>query len=148
MNAVFYVLKHINEPVIANPAHFDLAVKLAANCFRQGKKVFILVDNKQDAHRIDECLWQLEADGFVPHNLQGEGPAMGSAVEIGESAPVANRKVIINLAHFVPDFIRRFSEVYDFVPADEKLKKVARGRYKVMRQLGAHMSIEEIEIKY
>jgi DNA polymerase-3 subunit chi len=82
----------------------------------------------------------------VPHNLQGEGPQAGSPVEIGESAPVANRKVIINLANTVPDFIRRFSEVYDFVPADEKLKGVARERYKVMRQLGAHLSTQEIEI--
>ena len=146
MNAVFYVLKQTNEPVNTIPAHFDLAARLAADCFRQGKKVFIFVDNKEDAHLIDEHLWQYEAESFVPHNLQGEGPPAGSPVEIGESAPVANRKVIINLAKFVPDFIRRFSEVHDFVPADEQLKGVARERYKVMRQLGAHLSTQEIEI--
>ena len=105
MNAVFYVLKQTNEPVNTIPAHFDLAARLAADCFRQGKKVFIFVDNKEDAHLIDEHLWQYEADSFVPHNLQGEGPQAGSPVEIGESAPVANRKVIINMEPCRPHLV-------------------------------------------
>lgn len=42
MNAVFYVLKQLNEPVNSIPAHFDLAARLAADCYRQGKKYLFL----------------------------------------------------------------------------------------------------------
>ena len=71
MNAIFYVQKQENEPDSPIAAHFDLAAKIAADCYRQGQRVFIYTENKTDAHLIDEYLWQFEANSFVPHNLQG-----------------------------------------------------------------------------
>ena len=145
MNAVFYVQKQENEPDNPIPAHFDLAARIAADFYRQGQRVFIYTDNKSDAHLIDEHLWGFEADSFVPHNLQGEGPAMGAPVEIGDSTPVGNRKILINLAQTVPDFIRRFNQVFDFVPLQTEQKQAARERYKQLRQLGANMTTRDIE---
>ncbi|ATC93632.1 DNA polymerase III subunit chi [Pseudoalteromonas tunicata] len=145
MNAIFYVQKQENEPDSPIAAHFDLAAKIAADCYRQGQRVFIYTENKTDAHLIDEYLWQFEANSFVPHNLQGEGPHNGAPVEIGDSTPVGNRKILINLALHVPDFIRRFNQVYDFVPFQEEQKQAARERYKQLRQLGANISTIDIE---
>ncbi|SFD77683.1 DNA polymerase III subunit chi [Pseudoalteromonas denitrificans] len=152
MNAIFYVLKHINEQDEAEldksiPAHFDLAARLAADQFRLGKRVFIYTNGTTDSHVIDEYLWSFEANSFVPHNLQGEGPANGAPVEIGHSTPVGNRKVLINLATNVPDFINRFNQVFDFVPDDQMLKQAARDRYKYLRQMGVNMTTQDIETK-
>ena len=109
MNAIFYVLKQQDEPDNHLPAHFDLAAKLAAEQYRHGQRIFIYTDNQQDAHLIDEHLWGFDPNSFVPHNLQGEGPEHGAPVEIGWSAPVGARKILINLATKVPDFINRFN---------------------------------------
>ena len=79
---------------------------------------------------IDETIWTFEPDGFVPHNLQGEGPKGGAPVEIGTTPPVGNRKVLINLANHLPDFIRRFQQVFDFVPVEPVAKQAARERFK------------------
>jgi len=150
MNAIFYVLKQNEEQDKTDlethiPAHFDLAARLAADQFRQGKRIFIYTNDKDDSHLIDEHLWSFEADSFVPHNLQGEGPANGAPVEIGDSTPVGNRRILINLATKVPDFINRFNQVFDFVPSDTNLKQAARERYKYLRQMGVNISTQDIE---
>ena len=150
MDAIFYVLKQNTEQDEAElethiPAHFNLAAHLAADQFRQGKRIFIYTNDKNDAHLIDEYLWLFEANSFVPHNLQGEGPVNGAPVEIGDSTPVGNRRILINLATKVPDFINRFNQVFDFVPSDSNLKQAARERYKYLRQMGVNISTQDIE---
>jgi DNA polymerase III subunit chi len=145
INALFYVLKHANEPGTKILAHFDLAAKTAAAQYRAGQRVFIYVNSLDDAHVIDEHIWNSDPDSFVPHNLQGEGPKGGAAVEIGQTPPVGRRSVIINLANKLPDFIRRFNQVYDFVPSEQDAKQAARERFKQLRQIGANITTQEIE---
>ena len=144
MHALFYLLEHLDEPDSDIPAHFDLGARLASEHYRQGKRVFIYVDNREDAHLIDQHLWAFEADSFVPHNLQGEGPHSGAPVEIGQTPPVSKRSVLINLATTVPDFIRRFEQVFDFVPADDKRKQLARQRYKQLRDMGVQLATKKV----
>ncbi|WP_440054076.1 DNA polymerase III subunit chi [Pseudoalteromonas sp. T1lg65] len=145
IKARFYVLKHNDEPAANIPAHFDLAAQTAASLYREGHRIFIYVDNIQDAQLIDEHLWCFDAERFVPHNLQGEGPKGGAPVEIGEMPPVARRPILINLAKVIPDFIRRFEQVYDFVPVEASAKQAARERFKQLRNIGATISTEDFE---
>lgn len=145
MQALFYVLTQANEPSSHLPAHFDLGAKLAAQQYRAGKRVFIYIDNQQDAHLIDQHLWEFDADSFVPHNLQGEGPRAGAPVEIGNMPPVAQRSVLINLATALPDFIRRFEQVFDFVPLDETAKQAGRERFKQLKALGVQPQTQQID---
>jgi len=132
----FYILSHADEPGRPVPAHFALACQLAQQHYRQKVRVFILTDDQQQANIIDEYLWQLEPESFVPHNLMGEGPAYGAPVEIGWQPPRTSRQLLINLSAGTPAFANRFKEVIDFVPIDEQLKAQARARYKQYRQQG------------
>ncbi|WP_206483410.1 DNA polymerase III subunit chi [Thalassotalea sp. G2M2-11] len=108
----------------------------AAYYYRQRQKVFIYCQDQTQAHHIDELLWSFEPDSFVPHNLIGEGPKQGAAVEISWQPPTNRRAVLINLTSTVPNFAHQFSQIIDFVPSDEQLKQSARERYKAYRQLG------------
>lgn len=144
INAQFFVLKQQDESKAQADDHFALAAQIAAEQYRLGNRVFIFVDNEHTAYAIDETLWAFDPDSFVPHNLQGEGPKAGAPVEIGTTPPVGKRNVLINLANSLPDFIRRFSEVFDFVPIEPVAKQAARERFKKLRQLGANISTQEI----
>ncbi|MBQ4832129.1 DNA polymerase III subunit chi [Pseudoalteromonas sp. MMG010] len=144
MNAQFFVLKQEDESNARADDHFALAADIAAQQYRQGQRVFIFVDNNEDAFAIDETIWTFDPNSFVPHNLQGEGPKGGAPVEIGTTPPVGNRKVLINLATNLPDFIRRFHQVFDFVPVEPNAKQAARERFKMLRQLGANISTQDI----
>lgn len=116
------------------------ACLLAARSFRNSRKITVLCESKQQAEHLDELLWQLPSDSFVPHNLAGEGPNGVAPVEILWQAPSqANRPVLINLAAEMPAFAQRCQIIFDFVPASETLKQVARERYKHYRAAGHTM---------
>jgi DNA polymerase-3 subunit chi len=133
---MFYLLeektKLENE---ADPSHFHACLQ-AANFYRQNQRVFIYCADQQTAHQLDELLWAFDPDSFVPHNLPGEGPRNGAAVEISWQPPTSRRAILINLTSTVPNFANQFSHIIDFVPSDEILKQAARERYKGYRQCG------------
>ncbi|MGO5000006.1 DNA polymerase III subunit chi [Oceanisphaera sp. W20_SRM_FM3] len=110
--------------------------ELTTDFYRQGLGVFIHAQDKIQAEALDEALWQLPSDGFIAHNLQGEGPPQGAQVVIGWQPPKNGRAVLINLAPTAPDFARRFKQLVDFVPSDDEGKQAARERFKVYRQAG------------
>jgi len=133
---MFYLLeentKLENE---ADQSHFHACLQ-AANFYRQNQRVFIYCADQQTAHQLDELLWAFDPDSFVPHNLPGEGPRNGAAVEISWQPPTSRRAILINLTSTVPNFANQFSHIIDFVPSDEILKQAARERYKGYRQCG------------
>jgi DNA polymerase-3 subunit chi len=133
--AIFYLL---TEPKSSGAgSHFDAACFVAAQCVNDKQRCLIWCDNQQDAERMDECLWQLPTDQFVPHNLIGDGPKGGAAVEITWQPPSrSNRTVLINLVTEAPTFSQQFRQIFDFVPVEETLKQQARIRYKSYRVAG------------
>ena len=104
--------------------------------YRQNQRVFIYTQDQKSAEQVDELLWAFDSESFVPHNLAGEGPKQGAAVEISHQAPRGRRPVLINLSNTVPDFAGQFQLIVDFVPSDETLKQLARERFKACRQFG------------
>lgn len=140
-HATFYI---ISEEQCAEDNEFQLhfACHQAAMSYRQGHKVYLLAADKAQAEQIDEYLWQLDPDNFVPHNLIGEGPRGGSPVEIGWPGlrHSGRRGILINLGKNAPNFAVTFSQVIDFVPCDENLKQLARDRYKQYRQAGIQLN--------
>ncbi|ENY73942.1 DNA polymerase III subunit chi [Aeromonas diversa] len=110
-----------------------LACQLVADYWREGH-VYCLCRDQAQALRLDERLWQLPADRFVPHQLQEES---GQAqVEIGHQPPRRRYARLINLTDDTPLFAGEFAQVVDFVPTNESDKQQARARYKAYRQAG------------
>ncbi|WP_318454634.1 DNA polymerase III subunit chi [Photobacterium leiognathi] len=140
-HATFYIIDDKQESADTDFQCY-FACHLAAMSYRQGNKVYLLAANKQQAEQIDEYLWQQDPDSFVPHNLVGEGPNGGSPVEIGWATlrHTGHRATLINLAETAPNFAVTFAQVVDFVPCDEKLKQLARERYKAYRLAGIQIT--------
>lgn len=128
----FYLLEDESD----KDSTFLHACLQAAKCYRRNQRVFIYTQDQDKAQDIDEMLWAFDADSFVPHNLIGEGPKNGAAVEISWQAPTNRRPVLINLTSTVPNFANQFSHIIDFVPADETQKQQARDRFRTCRQWG------------
>ncbi len=116
----------------------------ASYFYRQNQRVFIYTQDKQSAEKIDEMLWAFDSDSFVPHNLVGEGPKQGAAVEIDSQAPTGHRPVLINLTSTVPSFANKFQFIVDFVPCDENLKQQARERFKTCRKWGFQVNNQAV----
>ncbi|GAA3716349.1 DNA polymerase III subunit chi [Oceanisphaera sediminis] len=132
----FYLLPDASGPELLE----QLVCRLTTDCYRQGLGVFIHTRDQAQAEALDERLWQQPADGFVAHNLQGEGPRQGAPVVISHQAPHSGRPVLINLAPQAPAFARRFKQLIDFVPSYEEGKQQARERFKAYRQAGFELT--------
>lgn len=130
---MFYQLN--DEPTETNSVLYHACLQ-ASYFYRQNQRVFIYTQDQTQAEQVDELLWAFDSDSFVPHNLIGEGPKQGAAVEIGTQMPKGRRPVLINLTTTVPEFANQFQFIIDFVPSDEELKQQARERFKTCRQWG------------
>lgn len=130
----FYPLSSLD----ADPA--SRACTLVANAYGNRQKVIILCATQQQAEQLDELLWQLPAERFVPHNLYGEGPSSGTPVEIcWHKSQLARRQVVVNLSASMLDAPQQFQHIIDFVPVEEEAKQAARVRYKQYQQAGCQM---------
>lgn len=140
-NATFYLLETEDQSGELSALE-ALTCELAATLWRAGKRVLIACEDEEQAQRLDEALWQRPPHAFVPHNLAGEGPRQGAAVELAWPHKRGNtpREVMINLQPQFADFATAFHEVIDFVPYEESLKQLARDRYKAYRSVGFRLT--------
>lgn len=147
---MFYLLPDEEKPdasdINASTALYHACLQ-ASYFYRQNQRVFIYTQDQKSAEQVDEMLWAFDSDSFVPHNLSGEGPKQGAAVEISHQAPLGRRPVLINLSSTVPDFASQFQLIVDFVPSDETLKQLARERFKTCRQWGFQVDNQAISKK-
>ncbi|RYV00812.1 DNA polymerase III subunit chi [Shewanella sp. OPT22] len=149
MQGTFYLLSPNQNQASQSSALVavqELACKLAEYHYRQKSKVYIHCGSRTAAFDIDETLWQFDPQSFVPHNLKGEGLEGCSPVEIGfdQIGPSTNRHLLINLADQVPSFAVNFGQIIDFVAADEKLKAIARDRFRQYKAMGVKLNTHDL----
>lgn len=140
-NATFYLIEQAG-PTEGLSTTEALACSLAAERWRAGRRVLIACESQEQAERLDEALWQRDANQFVPHNLAGEGPKYGAPVELCWPAKRGNapRDLLISLLPQFADFATAFHEVIDFVPYEDEPKQLARERYKIYRSVGFQLT--------
>ncbi|MGL5037475.1 MAG: DNA polymerase III subunit chi [Aeromonas sp.] len=137
-HVTFYLMSDADDPLAS--AVERLACQLSAESW-DGGHIYLLCNDEAQALRLDELLWQLPAERFVPHQLQGESGM--APVEIGYQPPKRRYARLINLANTTPLFAGHFAQVVDFVPTDEIQKQQARERYKHYRQAGHTLEMRD-----
>jgi DNA polymerase-3 subunit chi len=104
-----------------------------------------MCSTQSEAEAFDEFIWQYPADKFIPHNLYGEGPDMGTPVEIlwlaaySNMAKIRNSDMLIMLSNSHFEAHQQAKHIVDFVPADEVLKAQARERYSWYKKAGCQL---------
>lgn len=118
--ATFYLISP--DSAQATPEGFaQYVLYLTRHFAAQGARIYLQCQDKPHAEQLAERFWQVEPEQFLAHNLVGEGPKSGTAIEIGHVgvSPSWNRQLAINLADNQTTFARTFTEVVDFVPAQK-----------------------------
>ncbi|AXR07604.1 DNA polymerase III subunit chi [Salinimonas sediminis] len=135
--ATFYQLQDSQD---AGPVR---ACEIIASAYAAKQRCAVLCLSKSQAEALDDLLWQLPANRFVPHNMAGEGPSAGTPVEIcWDPAQLSRRQLLVNLSESLPDAFGQFQHIVDFVPAADEAKKAARIRYKQFQQAGCQMQFK------
>ena len=128
--------------------HFELLeqadrIKGIANLlFRRNRltpHVLVLCPDDDFMQQLDETLWIIHSEAFLPHAIATDDTANNAKQPILLSTTI-NRdnqaEVLINGGLEVPPELADFSHIVDFVDAwDEDLKQASRERFKTYRQL-------------
>jgi len=135
MATTFFHLSNTDAEIDSNTLLLEKVCELSAEFYQQGLRVFVATNDVKTAEQLDELMWQLPTDQFIPHNLQGEGPHYGAPIEIGHQPPQTRRQILINLCHPLPQFAVKFTQIIDFIPNEPAQKQQARERFHQYRLL-------------
>ena len=120
-----------------------LACNLSELLWRKNKRILIYCKNKSQATRLDDALWELPENSFIPHNISEDNLDNITPIKLSWSQYITNTNynTLINLAQDFNTFVSTFNEVIDFVPYETSLKELARNRYKLYRNIGFQLNI-------
>lgn len=123
----------------------DVARRIAAKAYSQGKQVMIYAPGTAVAHAIDRLLWTTPALGFVPHCLDSHALAGETPVLIG-SCPDALRSadIMINLHTEQPPAFARFERLIEIIPQDEAGREQGRARYRFYQARGYALKTHDL----
>ena len=123
---------------------FKVACQLAVKAWENGQPVAIVAGSAGDAATIDDLLWNIPPDRFIPHNITKPGKHRFSPIVIGVDDSEATRAdVTINLSE---DPIRHSgSRILEIVSAAQDTKKRSRKKYAHYRQLGYQLETHKLK---
>ncbi|MDX8381862.1 MAG: DNA polymerase III subunit chi [Ghiorsea sp.] len=101
--------------------------------------VFIICPDDDFMMQLDERLWTIQAEAFLPHTIVSKDKLENAKqpILLGTTIQRDNEpQVLINGGLEVPTELEGFSHIVDFVDAwHEDLKQASRERFKTYRQL-------------
>jgi len=122
----FYIL-----PGESLEARWRFTGRLADKAWRLGHSVLILVDSPEQAEQLDQTLWALPEESFLPHRRLNDTSQPAAQVEIGHSREVGEHNdLLINLGERLPDQLARFQRLAEVVVQIPELLNTSRERFK------------------
>jgi len=123
----------------------DVARRVAAKAYGQGKQVMIYAPDAAVADAIDRLLWTTPALGFVPHCRDSDALAGETPVLIGTDADaVRQADVMINLHTEQPPAFARFERLVEIIGLDEAGVEQGRGRYRFYKSRGYALQTHDL----
>lgn len=123
----------------------DVARRVAAKAYGQGKQVMIYAPDATSAAAIDRLLWTTPALGFVPHCRDGDALAGETPVLIGTDADALRQAdVMINLHAEQPAGFARFERVVEIIGQDDAAREHGRARYRFYQARGYALKTHDL----
>ena len=129
---------HADDPL-------DVARRVAAKAYSQGKRVMLYAPDAAVADAIDRLLWTTPALGFVPHCRDTDTLAGETPVLIGTNADaLRSADVMINLHIEQPPAFARFERLVEIVGGDAERLEQGRSRYRFYQTRGYALKTHDL----
>ena len=123
----------------------DVARRVAAKAYGQGKQVMIYAPDAAVAGAIDRLLWTTPALSFVPHCRDTDALANETPVLIGTDADALRQAdVMINLHSEQPPAFARFERLVEIIGQDETGREQGRARYRFYQTRGYALKTHDL----
>jgi len=124
------------------------ACKLAESHWQSGKRVLIQTDSANDSQLLDNLLWNIREDSFIPHGIatlepsDQQHPILISHQKIND----LNFQSVINLSSRPADLNHDNSlKIEEILNQDESRKQSGRQNYKTYRESGYTLKHHTLE---
>jgi DNA polymerase-3 subunit chi len=116
-----------------------LVCELARKACDAGLPTLVLVRSREQAEALDDMLWDMGEDVFIPHQIAGleEDEDEADVLIAPPEADAALRPLVINLRDAAVD--GQFDRVLEVVPADESARGPLRERWKQYQARGLEL---------
>lgn len=122
------------------------ACKLIEQAHLQQQSVYVHMQSKQEAERLDKLLWTYKEDSFIPHHLSDAAVTKAAPIQIGfAKALPAKQEVLLNFSSEVPAFYAQFGQVVEIVFSDPIVQQLARERFKFYRSNSCDITTHKIK---
>ena len=126
--------------LIAKPRFLEkpllLVCELARKANDSGQPLLILVASPIQAEVLDELLWEVDPDAYIPHQIAGtdEDDDITPVLIVPPEMQPPMRPLVINLRN--EPVTGDFARVLEVVPADESAREPLRARWKAYKDRG------------
>ncbi|MEM7542756.1 MAG: DNA polymerase III subunit chi [Pseudomonadota bacterium] len=134
----FYVL---DQP--SRDQHDRLICQIVEKAWKTGHKLYIRCADATQVHGFDELLWTFKDTSFLPHAVDKDANQEPIVVGVDGEQAVGDR-VLVNMAHEVPDFFSRFERIVESAGFDEVSRAAARAKYKFYKTRGFALETHRI----
>lgn len=116
-----------------------LVCELARKACDAGLPTLVLVRTREQAEALDDLLWDMGDDVFIPHQIAGadEDEEEAEVLIAPPEADAALRPLVINLRDAAVE--GDFERVLEVVPADESARGPLRERWKQYQARGLEL---------
>lgn len=128
----FYIM---NKPKLSD-CHLFIC-RLANKAYRQGYQITIKADSEASATSLDDALWTLLPESFMPHQITEED---NTKITIGRPT---KEHLLVDLT-LTPSFEKEIKQLITIVPDDIDLKQKARELYKTYKNDGYSIKTQPI----
>ena len=118
--------------------------RLAMMAWERQQRIYIIAETDSSVKQLDEQMWQLPEQRFLPHSTAGESNAGKAPVIIGTLPGLKPTDVVINLCNDAVPQPERFKRVLEIVPFADNERQASRVKYKIYRNLGLKPRTHEI----
>ncbi len=115
-----------------------LVCELAKKAFDADLWTLVLARDDEQAEALDEMLWDMGDDAYIPHQVAGDEEDDSTPILIATPAIDAPmRALVINLRDGA--VVGNFERVLEVVPADESAREPLRERWKQYKARGLEL---------
>ena len=130
MRIDFYV-----SPEDQPQARMTLACRLVRRAWQANLPVFVLCSDEAQLNTMDDMLWHVRPQFFMPHSRHEENPA--APIVLGtDSWPSQDNSVLINLCTQPVPYFERLNRVLEVVCQTPELLQQSRNNFIHYRKLG------------
>lgn len=130
----------------ATPADRNLhAVRLVDKAWQQGDRVCIVCDHYSHAEELDDLLWNVAPEAFIPHSIVPDATTRcPDPVGILLCEPVADDwDTVVVLSARLPADADRFRRLALVAHNDPQVLNTARSQFKQLRALGIEPRVHD-----